>query len=90
MCVDLLKNKSRPEVAARDAAKWVISEREMRERLKREREAREIKEKIEREQRRKEIRERKEREAREREEAKARKGRFFGLVKRGGAGSASL
>ena len=31
-----------------------------------------------------------EREAREREEAKARKGRFFGLVKRGGAGSASL
>ena len=31
-----------------------------------------------------------EREAREREEAKARKGRFFGLVKRSGAGSASL
>lgn len=44
---DLLKNKSQPEVAANDVAKWVISEREMRERLKREKEEREIKEKLE-------------------------------------------
>ena len=42
--VDLLKNKSRPEAAASGAADWVKSEREMRERLKREREAREVKE----------------------------------------------
>ncbi|EJD05988.1 P-loop containing nucleoside triphosphate hydrolase protein [Fomitiporia mediterranea MF3/22] len=64
----LLKNKSRPEAAAEGAAAWVISEREMRERLQREREAREMKEKLEREQRRKEIREKREREARERAE----------------------
>ncbi|THH05072.1 hypothetical protein EW145_g5057 [Phellinidium pouzarii] len=64
----LLKNKSRPEAAAEGAAAWVQSEREMRERLKREREAREMKEKLEREQRRKEIRERKQREAREKDE----------------------
>lgn len=38
---DLLKNKSRPEAAAEGAAAWVLSEREMRERLKREREQRE-------------------------------------------------
>lgn len=38
---DLLKNKSRPEEAARNAAEWVVSEREMRERLKREREQKE-------------------------------------------------
>ncbi|KAI5123305.1 hypothetical protein M0805_009326 [Coniferiporia weirii] len=64
----LLKNKSRPEAAAEGAVAWVLSEREMRERLKREREAREMKEKLEREQRRKEIREKREREAREKEE----------------------
>lgn len=38
---DLLKNKSRPEAAAEGAASWVISEREMREKLKKEREAKE-------------------------------------------------
>jgi hypothetical protein len=38
---DLLKNKSRPEAAAEGAAAWVISERELREKLKREREAKE-------------------------------------------------
>jgi chaperone BCS1 len=43
----LLKNKSRPESAAADAPAWVVSERELRERLKREKEAREIKEKLE-------------------------------------------
>lgn len=46
-CTDLLKNKSRPEAAAADAAGWVISERDLRERLKKEREAREMKEKVE-------------------------------------------
>lgn len=51
----LLKNKSRPEIAASGAAAWVISERELRERLKKEREARELKEKLEREKRRKEL-----------------------------------
>lgn len=45
--VDLLKNKSRPEAAATEAAAWVVSEREMRERLRKEREARELKEKLE-------------------------------------------
>ena len=43
----LLKNKSRPECAAADAVGWVVSERELRERLKREKEAREVKEKLE-------------------------------------------
>ena len=43
----LLKNKSRPECAASDAAAWVVSERDLRERLKKEREARELKEKLE-------------------------------------------
>ncbi len=47
MPIDLLKNKSRPEDAAEGAAAWVVSEREMKERLKKEREAREIKEKLE-------------------------------------------
>jgi chaperone BCS1 len=42
-----LKNKSQPESAANDAATWVISEREMRERLKKENDAREAKAKIE-------------------------------------------
>jgi mitochondrial chaperone BCS1 len=43
----LLKNKSQPEAAANDAGAWVVSEREMKERLRREREEREIKEKLE-------------------------------------------
>ena len=38
---DLLKNKSRPEAAAEGAAAWVITERELREKLKKEREAKE-------------------------------------------------
>jgi hypothetical protein len=38
---DLLKNKSRPEAAAEGAAAWVVSERELREKLKKEREAKE-------------------------------------------------
>jgi len=37
----LLKNKSRPETAAEGAAAWVITERELREKLKKEREAKE-------------------------------------------------
>lgn len=45
--VDLLRNKSQPEAAAEGAAAWVVSEREMRERLKKEKEAREFKEKLE-------------------------------------------
>ncbi|KAG8214091.1 hypothetical protein J3R82DRAFT_10849 [Butyriboletus roseoflavus] len=51
----LLRNKSQPETAAEGAAAWVVSEREMRERLKKEKEAREFKEKLEREKRRKEL-----------------------------------
>ncbi|KAG1762877.1 P-loop containing nucleoside triphosphate hydrolase protein [Suillus occidentalis] len=51
----LLKNKSQPEAAANGAAAWVISERELRERLRKEKEAREIKEKLDREKRRKEL-----------------------------------
>ncbi len=38
---DLLKNKSRPEAAAEGAAGWVVSERELRDKLKKEREAKE-------------------------------------------------
>ncbi|KAH9986217.1 hypothetical protein BJV74DRAFT_775047 [Russula compacta] len=37
----LLKNKSRPEAAAEGAAGWVVTERELREKLKKEREAKE-------------------------------------------------
>ncbi|VDC00078.1 unnamed protein product [Peniophora sp. CBMAI 1063] len=40
----LLKNKSRPEAAAHGAAAWVISERELREKLRKEREARKAEE----------------------------------------------
>jgi chaperone BCS1 len=36
-----LKNKSRPEAAAEGAAAWVVTERELREKLKKEREAKE-------------------------------------------------
>ncbi|KAJ7457828.1 P-loop containing nucleoside triphosphate hydrolase protein [Mycena latifolia] len=43
----LLKNKSRPEAAAMEAATWVVSEREMRERLQKEKEAKESREKVE-------------------------------------------
>jgi chaperone BCS1 len=47
MMTDLLKNKSQPEVAANEAENWVVSEREMRERLRREKEEKEQKEKLE-------------------------------------------
>ncbi|KII92945.1 hypothetical protein PLICRDRAFT_491796 [Plicaturopsis crispa FD-325 SS-3] len=50
----LLKNKSQPESAANDAAAWVVTEREMRERLKREKEAKEQKDKLDAEKKRKE------------------------------------
>ncbi|KAJ6479420.1 P-loop containing nucleoside triphosphate hydrolase protein [Mycena vitilis] len=48
----LLKNKSRPEAAATEAAAWVVTEREMRERLKKEKEAKENREKADREKKR--------------------------------------
>lgn len=66
----LLKNKTRPEAAALDAGKWVIAERELRERLAREKEERERKAREDRERRRKEReeRERKEKEEKERKE----------------------
>lgn len=66
----LLKNKTRPEAAALDAGKWVIAERELRERLAREKEERERKAREERERRRKEReeRERKEKDEKERKE----------------------
>lgn len=47
MLLDLLRNKSQPEAAAEGATAWVVSEREMRERLQKEKEARELKEKLE-------------------------------------------
>ncbi|KAI0694286.1 hypothetical protein BC835DRAFT_1415431 [Cytidiella melzeri] len=62
----LLKNKSRPEDASKKAAAWVVSEREMRERLKKERE---LKEKLAREKRRKELLEKAEEERKAKEEA---------------------
>ncbi|THG95984.1 hypothetical protein EW026_g5763 [Hermanssonia centrifuga] len=62
----LLKNKSRPEDAAHNAAAWVVSEREMRERLKKERE---LKEKQAREKRRKELLEKAEEKKKAEEEA---------------------
>ena len=66
----LLKNKTRPEAAALDAGKWVIAERELRERLAREKEERERRAREERERRRKEReeRERKEKDEKERKE----------------------
>lgn len=63
----LLKNKTRPEAAALEAGEWVISEREMRERLKREKEERDRKERLDRERRRREMIEREEKERVERE-----------------------
>lgn len=64
----LLKNKTRPEMAASGAGEWVKSEREMKERLAREREERERKERLDRERRRREIIEKEEREKIEREQ----------------------
>ncbi|EJD35276.1 hypothetical protein AURDEDRAFT_188807 [Auricularia subglabra TFB-10046 SS5] len=48
----LLKNKSRPEAAAYEAAGWVQTERELRERLAREKEAKERREREEAQERR--------------------------------------
>jgi len=66
----LLKNKTRPQSAADDAAAWVISERELKARLQREKEEREAKERADREKRR---REREEKERKDREEERERK-----------------
>ncbi|KAF8229508.1 P-loop containing nucleoside triphosphate hydrolase protein [Tricholoma matsutake] len=63
----LLKNKSKPEEAANGVEAWVVSEREMRERLKREKDEKEEKEKIEREKRKKAVAEKKELEKKEAE-----------------------
>jgi chaperone BCS1 len=68
----LLKNKARPEQAAAEAPKWVLKEREMRERLAREKDEKEEKERLLKEKRRKEREEKKAKEDRERED-KARK-----------------
>lgn len=57
----LLRNKSRPEAAVAEAADWVVSERDLRARLKVEREEREARLVIEREKRRKEKEEQKRR-----------------------------
>lgn len=70
----LLRNKSRPEAAVSEAAGWVVSERELRVRLRREREERDARLQVEREKRRKEREEARRREERdvirrEREEA---------------------
>ncbi|KDR66353.1 hypothetical protein GALMADRAFT_1157881 [Galerina marginata CBS 339.88] len=53
----LLKHKAQPDAAADGVEAWVQGEREMRERLKREKEAREVREKAQREKRRKEAQE---------------------------------
>ena len=42
--IDLLKHKAQPEAAANGVEAWVKSEREMRERLQREKDAREVRE----------------------------------------------
>ncbi|PPQ97227.1 hypothetical protein CVT26_000753 [Gymnopilus dilepis] len=53
----LLKHKAQPDAAANGVVAWVLGEREMREKLKKEREAREVKLKALREKRRKEAQE---------------------------------
>ena len=44
LLIDLLKHKAQPEAAANGVESWVKSEREMRERLQREKDAREVRE----------------------------------------------
>ena len=44
LVADLLKHKAQPEAAANGVEAWVKSEREMRERLQREKDAREVRE----------------------------------------------
>ncbi|KAH8993112.1 hypothetical protein EDB92DRAFT_1944687 [Lactarius akahatsu] len=65
----LLKNKSRPESAAEGAAAWVITERELREKLKKEREAKERE--MEKEEKEREEEEKRAAEAEKEKEAKA-------------------
>ncbi|KAI9435526.1 BCS1 N terminal-domain-containing protein [Lactarius indigo] len=65
----LLKNKSRPETAAEGAAAWVITERELREKLKKEREAKERE--LEKEEKEREEEEKRAAEAEKEKEAKA-------------------
>ncbi|CAK5267500.1 unnamed protein product [Mycena citricolor] len=62
----LLKNKTRPRECVDEVAEWVISERETREKLKKEKAEREAKEKKEAEER--EKKEKEEKEAKEKEE----------------------
>ncbi|KAI0794728.1 hypothetical protein C8Q74DRAFT_1366128 [Fomes fomentarius] len=62
----LLRNKTRPRECVDEVAAWVISEREMREKLKKEKEEREAKEKKEAEE--KARKEKEEEEAKEKEE----------------------
>jgi chaperone BCS1 len=70
----LLKNKARPEEAASQAGQWVIKEREMREKLVREKEEKEEKERLIKEKRRKDREEKNAKDEKEKEE-KARKER---------------
>ncbi|KAJ8483222.1 hypothetical protein ONZ51_g4858 [Trametes cubensis] len=65
----LLRNKTRPRECVDEVAAWVVSEREMREKLKKEKEEREAKEKKEAEEKAK--KEKEEAEAKEREEKAA-------------------
>jgi chaperone BCS1 len=64
----LLKNKARPEAAAKEAKQWVLDERALRARLKKEREEREEEARKERERRRKEREEKEKKEKEEKEE----------------------
>ncbi|KAK7022891.1 hypothetical protein VNI00_016878 [Paramarasmius palmivorus] len=66
----LLKNKTRPRECVDEVAEWVISEREMREKLKKEKAEREAKEKKEAEEKEKKEREEKESKEKEQQEAK--------------------
>ena len=61
----LLRNKSRPEAAVAEASNWVLAERDLRSRMKREREERDAKSSIDREKRKKEREEAKRRADRE-------------------------
>ncbi|PIL30280.1 transporter [Ganoderma sinense ZZ0214-1] len=65
----LLRNKTRPRECVEEVAAWVVSEREMREKLKKEKEEREAKEKKEAEE--KARKEKEEAEAKEKEEKAA-------------------
>ncbi|TFY77880.1 hypothetical protein EWM64_g6131 [Hericium alpestre] len=66
----LLKNKSRPETAASEAAAWVVSERELKEKLKKEKEQKE-KEKDKEEKEKEKEKQEEEKKAKEKEAAAA-------------------